>query len=103
MQSPGLRPGDRLVMLTDGMLERNAKSLNPSGLIIRSRALPPRGAARTLIGAIVDAVHGHLDDDTTAMCLDWRGVGNSRRDAATGADLTHASQPSKTERAAPGR
>ncbi|MFJ9078201.1 hypothetical protein ACIRO3_23635 [Streptomyces sp. NPDC102278] len=88
MQSPGLRPGDRLVMLTDGMLERNAKSLNPSGLIIRSRALPPRGAARTLIGAIVDAV---------------RGGGNSRRDAATDADLTDASQPSKTERAAPGQ
>ncbi|MEV6572962.1 SpoIIE family protein phosphatase [Streptomyces sp. NPDC051577] len=102
MQSLNLRPGERLVMLTDRMLEHNANGINPSDLIIRSRALPPRGAARTLIGAIVDAVHGHLDDDATVMCLGWRGVGNSRRDAATGADLTHASQPSKTERAAPG-
>ncbi|MFD9380142.1 PP2C family protein-serine/threonine phosphatase [Streptomyces sp. NPDC059999] len=95
VQSLDLRPGDRLVMLTDGMLERNAESLDLSDLIIRTRALHPREAARTLIGAIVDAVDGRLDDDATVMCLDWHGVGNSRRDAATGADLTDASRPSK--------
>ncbi|MCX5079056.1 serine/threonine-protein phosphatase [Streptomyces sp. NBC_00513] len=95
VQSLDLRPGDRLVMLTDGMLERNAESLDLSDLIIRTRVLHPREAARALIGAIVDAVQGRLDDDATVMCLDWHGVGNSRRDAATGADLTDASRPSK--------
>ncbi|MFD6917269.1 hypothetical protein [Streptomyces virginiae] len=55
---------------------------------------------RTLIKAIVDAGHGQLDDDATVMCLDWRGVHNSERDAA---DLTDDSQPSKTGRPAPGR
>ncbi|MEU9234412.1 PP2C family protein-serine/threonine phosphatase [Streptomyces subrutilus] len=100
-QALDLLPGDRLVMLTDGMLERNAESLDLSDLIIRTRALHPREAARTLIGAIVDAGHGHLDDDATVMCLDWHGVAVSRRDAATGADLTDASEPSRPERPAP--
>lgn len=94
VQPLDLRPGDRLVMPTDGMLERNAENLDLSDLILRTRALHPREAARTLIGAIVDAGNGHLDDDATVMCLDWRGVGNSQRDAATGADLADATRPS---------
>ncbi|MCL7427162.1 PP2C family protein-serine/threonine phosphatase [Streptomyces sp. YS415] len=103
VQKLDLRPGDRLVMLTDGMLERNAEDLDLSDLITRTRALHPREAARTLIKAIVDASHGHLDDDATVMCLDWRGVATSERDAAHGADLTDASQPSRTGPPAPGR
>uniref|UniRef100_A0AAU3I5K6 Serine/threonine-protein phosphatase n=1 Tax=Streptomyces sp. NBC_01393 TaxID=2903851 RepID=A0AAU3I5K6_9ACTN len=103
VQSLDLRPGDRLVMLTDGMLERNAKTLDLSDLIVRSRALHPREAARALIGAIVDAGHGHLEDDATVMCLDWHGTGHSQRDAATGADLSDASAPSRRGRTSPGR
>ncbi|MFE6129828.1 PP2C family protein-serine/threonine phosphatase [Streptomyces sp. NPDC056437] len=97
VQSLDLRPGDRLVMLTDGMLERNAGSLDLSALIVRTRDLHPREAARTLIAAVVDANQGHLQDDATVMCLDWHGVSHSQRDAATGADLTDASQPSRKE------
>lgn len=93
VQSLDLRPGDRLVMLTDGMLERNADSVDLPDLILRTRSLHPREAARTLIGAIVDASAGHLADDATVMCLDWHGVHHSQRDAATGADLTDASLP----------
>ncbi|WP_411110348.1 PP2C family protein-serine/threonine phosphatase [Streptomyces sp. c-19] len=103
VQTLDLRPGDRLIMLTDGMLERSAEKLDLSDLIIRSRALHPRETARTLIKAIVDAGHGHLDDDATVMCLDWHGVANSERDAAHGANLTDASQPSSTGPPAPGR
>lgn len=91
VQSLDLRSGDRLVMLTDGMLERNARSLDLSDLIVRTRALHPREAARTLVAAVVDAHHGHLQDDATVMCLDWHGVGQSQRDADTGADLADAS------------
>jgi hypothetical protein len=103
VQSLDLRPGDRLVMLTDGMLERNAGSLDLADLIVRTRDLHPREAARTLIGAVVDANDGHLQDDATVMCLDWHGTHHSQRDAATGADLTDASQPSETGRTTPGR
>jgi hypothetical protein len=88
----------RLVMLTDGMQERNAKRLDLAELIVRTRALHPREAARTLIAAIVDANDGHLQDDATVMCLDWHGVGQSRRDADTGADLTDASERRRAER-----
>ncbi|MFF3489009.1 PP2C family protein-serine/threonine phosphatase [Streptomyces sp. NPDC002701] len=102
VQSLDLRPGDRLVMLTDGMLERNANSLDLAELIVRTRALHPREAARTLIGAIVDVNEGHLQDDATVMCLDWHGVGASRRDADTGADLADASAASRTGPTRPG-
>ncbi|WP_120727280.1 PP2C family protein-serine/threonine phosphatase [Streptomyces hundungensis] len=94
VQTLDLRPGDRLVMLTDGMLERNADSVNLPDLIVRTQALHPREAARTLIGAIVDAGDGHLDDDATVMCLDWHGIRHVQRAAATGADLADASLPS---------
>lgn len=97
VQSLDLRPGDRLVMLTDGMLEeRSANSRDLSDLIVRTRALHPREASRTLIAAIIDANDGHLQDDATVMCLDWHGVGHSRRNADTGADLADASAPSRT-------
>ncbi|AYN38627.1 serine/threonine-protein phosphatase [Streptomyces dangxiongensis] len=100
VQSLDLRPGDRLVMLTDGMLERNAGSLDLSDLIVRTRALHPREAARTLIAAVVDANQGHLQDDATVMCLDWHGTDHSLRDADTGADLADASAPSRTRHTA---
>ncbi|MGW1771136.1 PP2C family protein-serine/threonine phosphatase [Streptomyces sp. NPDC002104] len=102
VQSLDLRPGDRLVMLTDGMLERNAQLLDLADLIVRTRELHPREAARALISAIVDAGDGHLDDDATVMCLDWHGVADSERDAATGADLDDASDPARTPLPAPG-
>jgi len=98
VQPLDLRPGDRLVMLTDGMLERNAKEIDLPELIARTRALHPREAARALIEAIVEACGGRLRDDATIMCLDWHGVERTQRDAATGADLTDASRPEWTRR-----
>ncbi|MEU1536338.1 PP2C family protein-serine/threonine phosphatase [Streptomyces fagopyri] len=94
LQRLDLRPGDRLVMLSDGMLERNVKPLDLPDLIVHTRGLHPREAARTLIGAVVDAGRGHLKDDATVICLDWHGTDSSQRAADTGADLTTASAPS---------
>ncbi|MFG2437200.1 PP2C family protein-serine/threonine phosphatase [Streptomyces sp. NPDC048508] len=94
VQTLDLHPGDRLVMFSDGMLERNAKALDLPDLIVSTRALHPREAARALIGAVVDAGQGHLKDDATVICLDWHGTGTSQRAADTGADLTTASASS---------
>ncbi|WP_369015906.1 PP2C family protein-serine/threonine phosphatase [Actinocrinis puniceicyclus] len=93
VQPLDLRPGDRLVMLTDGILERNVKSLDLPDLIVRTCALHPREAARALIEAVVAASPDRLKDDATVMCLDWRGLARTQRDAATGADLADASRP----------
>lgn len=101
VQALDLRPGDRLVMLTDGMLERKAGSVDLRELIVRTRALHPREAARSLVAAVVDANQGHLEDDATVMCLDWHGLDRVGRDADTGADLTDASSPSWTGRTGP--
>ncbi|WP_329529249.1 PP2C family protein-serine/threonine phosphatase [Streptomyces sp. NBC_01462] len=99
VQSLDLRPGDRLVMLTDGMVEHRAKGIELSELIVRTRDLHPREAARTLIAAVLAANNGHLHDDATVMCLDWHGTSHSQRDAATGANLTNASKRSRPEHA----
>jgi molybdopterin converting factor small subunit len=95
VQRLDLLPGDRLVMVTDGMLERSAGGVDLSALIEQTCDLHPREAARTMIAQVIASNDGHLQDDATIMCLDWHGVGQSRRNADTGADLADAS-PSPT-------
>ena len=57
-----LEPGDRLVFVTDGMLERNA-----ADLVLRETDLS-------------------LADDATLLVLDWHGDHGRDRDAVAGAD-----------------
>ncbi|MDH6222470.1 PP2C family protein-serine/threonine phosphatase [Streptomyces pseudovenezuelae] len=100
VQSLDLRAGDRLIMLTDGMLERSAADLDLPALIESTQDLHPREAARVLIEHVVHAHDGLLHDDATVMCLDWYGTESTRRDADHGADLTEAS-PMAGQRTAP--
>jgi serine phosphatase RsbU (regulator of sigma subunit) len=100
VQRLDLQPGDRLVMLTDGMLEHSARDVDLAGLIAHTRDLHPREAARTLIAKVVSAHDGHLRDDATVMLLDWNGVRHSRRNADTGAQLADASASSASSPAA---
>lgn len=93
VQRLDLQSGDRLVMLTDGMLERRAVEADLPSLIVDTCDLHPREASRALVAAVLHAHGGRLQDDATVMCLDWHGTHQATRSADAGADLTEASAP----------
>ena len=74
VQSLQLQPGDRLILVTDGMLERNAAAEELPTLIEGTRDLHPRDAVHALTQAVLHAQKGVLHDDATVVCLDWRGT-----------------------------
>ena len=78
--------GDRLVFLTDGMLERNAADVDAMQILTETRDLHPREAVQALTQAVVRACGGELRDDATVLCVDWHGGPAGQRDASSGAD-----------------
>jgi serine phosphatase RsbU (regulator of sigma subunit) len=86
VQALELEPGDRLVFLTDGMLERNAARIDVASLLARLRPLHPRETVQELTRAVVDACGGALRDDATVLCFDWHGGTPRDRPASYGAD-----------------
>ena len=77
VQSLRLDVGDRLIFVTDGMLERDAAE---------SRNMHAREAVQHLTQAVLQASGGQLRDDATALCLDWHGGPPRDRDATSGAN-----------------
>ena len=86
-----LEAGDRVIFLTDGMLERNAASLDIPALTLASRHLHPREAIQYLTHAVLDAVDGDLRDDATSLCFDWHG-------GVQGDRVSHAGAEHRTQR-----
>ena len=87
VQDLALAAGDRLVFLTDGMLERNATTVDVLSVIEGSRHMHPREAVQELTRAVAAACGGELRDDATVLCFDWHGGPQRDRDATAGADL----------------
>jgi serine phosphatase RsbU (regulator of sigma subunit) len=75
-----LEPNDRLVFVTDGMLERDATTIDLMAEIGRTRDLHPREATRRLTDMVVQAGGGALADDATMLVLDWHGGQDDDRD-----------------------
>lgn len=86
VQELPLEPGDRIVFLTDGMLERNASDVDIAALLVEGADLHPREAVQHLAQSILEASEGELQDDATAMIVDWRGGASRERNSESGAD-----------------
>ena len=80
VQQLPLEPGDRLLLFTDGMLERNTTSVDVEAMVAGGAEMHPREAVQHLTQAIFEATGGVLIDDATAMCLDWHGGADAQPD-----------------------
>ena len=87
-----LQPGDRLVMLTDGMLERDAAALDLPTHLEQLGALHPRELVRVLGDLVLEvaAPTGALPDDACLLVLDWHGGHGDTRRTEAGADRDRA-------------
>ncbi|QCX26966.1 PP2C family protein-serine/threonine phosphatase [Nocardioides jishulii] len=88
-----LEPGDRLVFVTDGMLERNVAGIDLAGSIRDTAALHPREVVRVLADRALEAAGHALEDDAAVLILDWHGRHEESRDSVSGADPSRASGP----------
>jgi serine phosphatase RsbU (regulator of sigma subunit) len=86
-----LQPGDRIILLTDGMLERNAASLDVAAALADTADLHPREVVHALGAAVLHATGGDLRDDAAMVCLDWYGGPPRGRNTEKGADPDRAS------------
>ncbi|MFC4147441.1 PP2C family protein-serine/threonine phosphatase [Micromonospora mangrovi] len=86
-----LRPGDRLILVTDGMLERGAARLDLSTRLPGLAALHPREVVRVLGDAVLDLAGPVLPDDACLLVLDWHGDHGDDRSTTAGADPHRAS------------
>jgi serine phosphatase RsbU (regulator of sigma subunit) len=86
-----LQPGDRLVLLTDGMLERGAAALDLQARLQHLSGLHPREVVRVLADLVVEIAGPTLPDDACLLVLDWHGGHGDTRHTAAGADPHRAS------------
>lgn len=77
-----LIPGDRLLLITDGYLERGAAQVDIEAVLAHSRDRHPRQIVQELARDVLAMTGGQLQDDATALCIDWYGPAGDR--AATG-------------------
>lgn len=93
VQTFALEPGDRLVFLTDGLLERNASSLHIEDVLAQGARMHPREAVQHLVKAVLEGAGGELKDDATVMCLDWHGGPPRSRISHSGSDSSGSERP----------
>ena len=77
-----LVPGDRLLLVTDGFLERNAGTLDIQETLEVTAQRHPREIVRELATNVLHATGEKLRDDATVLCLDWYGPKGRRHETA---------------------
>lgn len=87
-----LEPGDRLLLITDGYLERNAVTVDIEEILAATAGRHPRQIVQELAGSILNATGGDLQDDATVLCFDWYGPSGTR-DAIGGASRARTTVP----------
>lgn len=94
-QALPLQPGDRLVLVTDGILERNAESVDVPAALAGMTDLHPREVVHAFARAVIGATGGNLQDDATVLCVDWYGqrAEGAQRVATAGASQNRVSPP----------
>ncbi|WP_214401291.1 PP2C family protein-serine/threonine phosphatase [Pseudonocardia lacus] len=88
-----LEPGDRIVFVTDGMVEREAELTDLPAALARTDGMHPRQVVHSLGAEVLRATGGNLRDDATVVCLDWYG-GSPRPRISSGGATTVTGVPS---------
>ncbi len=90
-----LRPGDRLVLVTDGIVERNAVRVDLSAVLVETRDLHPREFVQDLTGRVVRAVGAGWM--TTRPSSAWTGTAAANVYGMSPAARTPAVRPPRSE------
>ena len=70
-----LEPGDRLVIVTDGLLERTETEghLDVAAALAQTAGLHPREVVHLFKASVLAATEAQLGDDASLLCIDWHG------------------------------